>query len=72
MGNLIRLTPREYDVLIRFAKKSEDIAQELEISLPRVKGVYTQLAGKFDVCTRTAIVIKALKLGLVDLDSFIL
>lgn len=69
---MVKLTSREYDVLTRLHKTNKEIAQELGISEFTVRVIYYNLSGKFNANTRTAIMVKALKLGLVDLDAFIL
>ena len=68
----IKLTPREYDVLIRLAKPKKKIAEELGVSVGMVAKYYWRLSAKITSETRAELVLKAQIMGLVDLDDFIL
>jgi len=67
----IRLTSREYDVLVRLSKQNKDIAKELGTTVGLVNKYYYYLSAKLNATTRTEVVIKALKEGLVDIWDFI-
>lgn len=66
----ITLTPREYDVLVRLNIANKEIANELYITERTVKAVVNSLSQKFRVRSRSAIIIRALKFGLVELAAF--
>lgn len=68
----ITLTSREYDVLIRLTKRNLDIADELGTTIGLVNKQYYKLSGKLDASSRAEMIVKALRLGLVDLWDFII
>jgi DNA-binding CsgD family transcriptional regulator len=67
---VIKITPREFDVLVSLDQKEKDIMAEQGLSYGRYKGICNSLAKKFKAHSRTAIVIKALKNGIVKLQHF--
>lgn len=64
------ITSREYDILTRLHKNNEEIADELGITIHTVKVIANTLRRKFQVKTRSGVIIRALRLGIVDLKSF--
>jgi DNA-binding NarL/FixJ family response regulator len=68
----ITLTSREYDVLTRLGMKTQDIAEDLEITIGTVNKYYYRLSAKLNANTRAEVIIKALKLGLVEAWEFII
>lgn len=64
------ITSREYDILTRLHKNNEEIADELGITIYTVKAIANTLRKKFKVKTRGGVIIRALRLGIVDLKSF--
>lgn len=66
----IKLTPREFDILATLDKPQPEALKELGISVGNYKRRYYSLSKKFNVHTRVAMVIKALKLGLIELESY--
>lgn len=66
----IRLTAREFDILATLDKPEPVALKELGISKGNYKCIYYRLSKKMKEHTRVAIVIKALKLGLINLESY--
>ena len=66
----LKITPREYDILVRLHKNNEEIAEELGISLYTVRAICANLRDKFKAKTRSAIIIKALRFGFVEIKAF--
>lgn len=66
----IRLTPREYDVLVRLPMTEYDIANELTISVHAVRQYTHKLFRKFNVHNKASAIIKALRYELVDIYNF--
>ena len=64
------LTNREYDVLTRLHKTSNTIAEELNVSVNTITTVIQRIQSKLNAKNRTEMVIKAIKSGLVDINSF--
>ena len=66
---LEQLTPREHDVLVLVADglRNREIASRLAISEHTVKFHLAAIFGKLDASSRTEVVRKALRLGLIDL-----
>lgn len=64
------LTNREYDVLSKMHKTNAEIAKELNLSVNTVTTIVQRLFEKFNVNTRAATIIKALKFGMLDLEAF--
>ena len=64
------LTNREYDVITKMHKTNTEIAKELNISICTVTTMVQRIFKKYNVNNRAEMVIKALKMGLVDIDSF--
>lgn len=67
----IVLTSREQDVLAELAKDKSDqqIAQALGIGVRTVQGYVAALRLKFEAPSRTGVVAKALRMGLIPLDD---
>ena len=65
------LTERELEILKLAAMglSNQDIAQELNLSLRTIKGYFAEIFSKFNVTSRTAAVILALKSDLFSLDD---
>lgn len=66
----IHLTKREYDVIIRLSKTNAEIASELDISEETIKSYYYHLSRKLNAHTRTEVVLKAIKYGIVSIYNF--
>lgn len=66
----IKISQRQFDVLVSLDMKEKDIMEEQGLTIGRYKSIYNILAKKFKAHTRTAIVIKALKYGIVKLQHF--
>lgn len=64
------LTNREYDVLTRLHKTNQQVAQELSVSVNTITTIVQRIQSKLNAKNRTEIVIKAIKVGLVDINSF--
>jgi DNA-binding NarL/FixJ family response regulator len=64
------LTNREYDVLTRLHKTNQQIAEELFVSVNTITTIVQRIQNKLDAKNRTEMVIKAIKVGLVDINSF--
>jgi DNA-binding CsgD family transcriptional regulator len=62
------LTPREHEVLVLLADglRNRDIAARLGISEHTVKFHLAAIFGKLDASSRTQVVRRALRLGLID------
>ena len=69
--NLVRITPREHEVLVLVADglRDADIAERLVISLRTVHHHVASLRDKLDAPSRTAAVAAAARLGLVTLED---
>jgi len=65
----IELTSKDLDLLGRLCLPYKLISIETGISVPHIKFKVQQLAIKFNVENRTALVVKALQLGLVDIRN---
>ena len=66
----INLTQREFDILATLDKPEPVVLKELGISKGNYKTLYYRLSKKMGEHTRVAVVIKALKLGLINLESY--
>lgn len=64
------LTNREYDVLTRLHKTNQQVAEELSVSVNTVTTIVQRIQSKLNAKNRTEMVIKAIKVGLVDINSF--
>lgn len=64
------LTNREYDVLTRLHKTNQQIAEELLVSVNTITTIVQRIQSKLNAKNRTEMVIKAIKVGLVDINSF--
>lgn len=64
------LTNREYDVLTRLHKTNQQVAQELSVSVNTITTIVQRIQSKLNAKNRTEMVIKAIKVGLVDINSF--
>jgi DNA-binding NarL/FixJ family response regulator len=64
------LTNREYDIVSKLHKNNDEIATDLNISVNTVTTMIQRLFKKRSARNRVEIVIKSLKMGLLDLDSF--
>lgn len=64
------LTNREYDIITRLNKPNEEISKELGLSVNTINVFVYRLLRKFNVQNRTALIIKLLKHGYVDLNAF--
>lgn len=66
-----RLTEREKSVLILLVKgfKNDDIANELNVSVHTVKAHLEAIYEKLEVVNRVQAVVKALQLGLIEVDD---
>jgi DNA-binding CsgD family transcriptional regulator len=64
----VSLTPRETEVLTlaAYGRNGPEIAEELVLSPATVKTHFSNIHGKLAVPNRTAAVVRALKLGLID------
>lgn len=67
---MVKLTPREYDVLIRLHMTTKEIADDLGVSIPTINTMYQVLAKKFNAKSRTGIVLNALRYGVIELGAF--
>lgn len=63
------LTPKELALIKQLCLPNKIIAQNLNIEVPTVKMRVARLATKFGAETRAAIMVKALKRGLVTIDE---
>ena len=65
------LTPRELEVLglMKLGRTNREIAEDLVISLGTAKNHVEHIMGKLNVSDRTQAVVKALKLGILDLTD---
>ena len=63
----IELTDREQEVLLRLVEgaSNRQISEELYITVATVKAHLTSIFEKFDVSSRTQVIVKAFRLGLV-------
>lgn len=64
------LTNREYDVLTRLHKTNQQVAEELSVSVNTITTIVQRIQSKLNAKNRTEMVIKAIKVGLVDINSF--
>ena len=66
-----RLTEREKSVLILLVKgfKNDDIANELNVSVHTVKAHLEAIYEKLEVVNRVQAVVRALQLGLIEVDD---
>lgn len=64
------LTNREYDVITNMHKTNAEIAEELNISVNTVTSIVQRVFKKYNAKNRADMVIKALRMGLVDIKSF--
>lgn len=64
------LTNREYDVVSRLHKNNNEIADELEVSVNTVTTIIQRTFKKFQAKNRADMIIKAIKMGLLDIKSF--
>lgn len=64
------LTNREYDVLTRLHKTNQQIAEELLVSVNTITTIVQRIQSKLNAKNRTEMVIKAIRVGLVDINSF--
>ena len=68
----IRFTKREYQVLARLGKDDADIANELNIGLGTVRTYNARIFAKLGARTRTAAVLKAIRMDIVSVYHFII
>lgn len=68
--NNVRLTKREYDILIRLAMSNIDIADELGLTESYVNQVAYRISLKLGTHSRTGAVIQAIKHNLVTPWNF--
>lgn len=68
----IKITSREYDVLTRLGMKTPEIAQDLELSIGTINKHYYKLSAKLNATSRSEILVKALKIGLIDVPELII
>lgn len=66
----LKITPREYDVLTRLHWRTKDIAEDLGVGEATVIKMYSILSKKLKVNSRSAIIVKALQYGIVDIQAF--
>jgi DNA-binding CsgD family transcriptional regulator len=69
--NQRHIRPRERAVLVRLALHNWEIAEQLEITPHTVKNHVTHLRDQFEETTRTAILVAALRAGVVQLDELV-
>lgn len=67
---LIKLTEKEYDLITMLDKTNQEIADETGEPIGTINYRYYRLSAKLNVTSRTQMVIKALKYGLVELGAF--
>ena len=68
----LTITPREYDVLVRLGMKSNEIANDLGLSMGTINKHYYKLSAKLNASSRTEILVKALKIGLIHTAELII
>jgi DNA-binding NarL/FixJ family response regulator len=68
----IKLTKREYDVLLRLPMQNIDIADELGLKVTYIEQIVYRIMSKLHVNNRTAAVVQAIKHELVEIYNFIL
>lgn len=68
----IKLTKREYDVLIRAAFSDADTANQLNLAPTTVRNYWVGLFGKLQAHGKTHCALKAMRMGLISVYSFII
>lgn len=68
----LKLTNREYQILLRMGKEYADIAHELGLQINTVVTYTNRIKAKLNTHNKTSTVLKAIQIGLVDPYQFII
>lgn len=68
----IKLTNREYDILIRLCKTTNEISKDLFISNSTINEAQQHIYKKLNVKSKAEAIIKALKLKLINLNDILI